>query len=42
MRKLIKNSLKKMWKEMVLAQFKVQSWHMPVKTEENYEKPQSG
>jgi hypothetical protein len=36
------NELETMWKEAVMAAFKVISWHLPRGTEENHEKPQSG
>jgi hypothetical protein len=39
---IVNNELKRMWKEVVMAKFKVLSQHLPVGTEENHEKPQSG
>jgi hypothetical protein len=36
------NELERMWKEVVVASFKVLAWHLHEGTEENHEKPQSG
>jgi hypothetical protein len=36
------NKLEGIWKEAVMAQFKVLSHHLPGGTEENQEKPMSG
>jgi hypothetical protein len=36
------NELEKMWKEVVMAYFKILSEHLPEGTEENHVKPQSG
>jgi hypothetical protein len=32
---LINNELERIWKEVVIAKFKVLLWHLPVWTEEN-------
>jgi hypothetical protein len=34
--------MKNLWKEVILAYFKVLSWHSPAETEENHKKSQSG
>jgi hypothetical protein len=39
---IMNDELERMWKEMVMALFKVLSWHLLGETEKNYEKPQSG
>jgi hypothetical protein len=38
----VSNELERMWKEAVVAYFKVLSLHFPGGNEENLEKPQSG
>jgi hypothetical protein len=38
----VNDELERMWKEAVMAEFKVLSWNLPGRTEENHEKPQSG
>jgi hypothetical protein len=42
MRMTVNNELERMWKEAVMAKFKVLSQHLPGRTEENHKKPQSG
>jgi hypothetical protein len=37
----VNDELEKIWKEAVMAYFKVLSWHSPGGTEENHDKPQS-
>jgi hypothetical protein len=39
---IMNNNLERIWKEAVLAQFKVLSRHLPGSTEENHKEPQSG
>jgi hypothetical protein len=39
---LMSNELERVWKEAVMARFKILSQHLPGETEENQEKPQSG
>jgi hypothetical protein len=34
----VNNELERMWKEVVMAQFKVLSCHLPGQTKENYKK----
>jgi hypothetical protein len=41
-RMIVNNELERMWKETVVAQFKVLSRHLPGGTEGNHEKTQSG
>jgi hypothetical protein len=38
----VNDELEGMWKEAVMASFKVLFCHLPGRTEENHEKPQSG
>jgi hypothetical protein len=38
----VNDELERMWKEAVVALFKVLSRHLPGGSEENHEKPQSG
>jgi hypothetical protein len=35
----VNNELRRTWKEVVVAYFKVLSWNLPGGTEENHEKP---
>jgi hypothetical protein len=37
---IVNNELERMWKEMIVAQFKVLSYHFPRGIEEDREKPQ--
>jgi hypothetical protein len=39
---LMNDEIERIWKEAVLAYFKVSSWHVPGGTEENYKNCQSG
>jgi hypothetical protein len=41
-RMIVNNELESMWKEAVMAQFKVLSRHLPGGTDEIHEKPRSG
>jgi surfactin synthase thioesterase subunit len=34
----VNDELERMWKEAVMAEFKVLSWNLPGRTEENHEK----
>jgi hypothetical protein len=36
------SELERIWKEAAVIKFKVLSQHLPVGTQENHEKPQSG
>jgi hypothetical protein len=37
----VNNELERMWKEVVIAEFKVLLWHLPGGAEQNPEKPQN-
>jgi hypothetical protein len=39
---LMKDELKRVWKEADVENFKVVSWDSPVRTSENHENPQYG
>jgi hypothetical protein len=39
---IMNGDLERMWKEEVMAYFKVSSWHLPGGTEEYHKKPQFG
>jgi hypothetical protein len=39
---LTNEKFERLWKEMVMAYFKVLFWHLPKGKEEKYENPQSG
>jgi hypothetical protein len=36
------NELERTWKEAVIVRFEILFWHLPGRTEETQEKPQSG
>jgi hypothetical protein len=38
----VNDELERMWKEAVVAKFKVLSWDVPEETEETHKKSQSG
>jgi hypothetical protein len=37
MKGLVNNELERMWKKAVMASFKVLSWYLPGRTEENHQ-----
>jgi hypothetical protein len=39
---MVNEELKRMWKEVVVAAFKILSRNLPVGTQESYEKPKPG